>query len=271
MRTKRPALRCLAAAVIAVAAGCSRNEPLTPEAAKAKGDAMLRQMSQTLSSSQAFSYSTEERREKASAAGAKSEVNFTRQITVRRPNGLTFVQRKAGDVDMAAWYDGKHVTIVSPGTKTWAKGPMPGTLDEAMDFVSAEYAIQLPTADLLYSSPYDALMTPDTTGGWVGVGQVDTRTCEHLSYTQSVVDWEIWLAQDDKRLPYQFQVTYKNEPGKPVARIVFRDWNPAPQVSDATFAANVPDGYARLKIMRHATVEAPATPEAATEPAKTPR
>jgi uncharacterized lipoprotein YajG len=40
---------CLALAAVALAAGCSRQpETLTPEAARAKGDALLKQMSQTL-------------------------------------------------------------------------------------------------------------------------------------------------------------------------------------------------------------------------------
>jgi hypothetical protein len=182
--------------------------------------------------------------------------HFVRYTTVRRPNQLTFTD-KGDDHDASAWYDGKQLTIVSNRDKVWVRGPMPGTLDEAMDYVSAEYAVQVPTADLLYSSPYDALMTPDTTGGWVNVEQVDTRTCDHLSYQQAVVDWQIWLRQDDRRLPCQLQVTYKNEPLQPVARIVFHDWNPAPELSDTTFTPAIPDGYRRIKIMRHATVEDP--------------
>jgi hypothetical protein len=123
-----------------------------------------------------------------------------------------------------------------------------------MDFVSAEYAVQLPTADLLYSNPYDALVTSDTTGGWVDVEMVDERTCDHLSYQQPVVDWQIWLTQDDRRLPCQLQITYKTAPGQPVTRVVFHDWNAAPAISDATFQPAVPDGYKRIKVMRHATV-----------------
>ena len=37
--------------------------------------------------------------------------------------------------------------------KVWARGPMPPSLDEALDYLSAEYAIQMPTADLLYRPP----------------------------------------------------------------------------------------------------------------------
>lgn len=242
------------AALIGLAAACSRSEPpLTPEAARTKGDAMLRQMSQTLASTQAFSYTVDEARERVKRDGTKYEDRFTRRVIVRRPSGLAFTETGEGH-DGGGWYDGKHLTLVSNQHKVWARGPMPATIDEALDFISAEYAVQIPTADLLYSSPYDALMTEGTTGGWVGVEAVEGAACDHLSYSQPLVDWQLWLTQDDRRLPRKAQITYKKDPGQPVTRVVFRDWNPSPQISDAAFTAVVPAGYERIKIMRHTTV-----------------
>jgi hypothetical protein len=252
MTQRAPAM--MAAALLALVTGCNQTtRSLTPEEARAKGDGMLRQMSQSAAASQTFSFTADEVRERVAANGAKTEARFTRQVTVRRPNALAFTS-KGDERDSSAWYDGKFLTIVSHREKVWAKGPMPDTLDAAIDYLSAEYAIQMPTADLLYSSPYDALMTADTTGGWVDVQKVGDRSAEHLSYQQPVVDWEIWLTQDDRRLPIQFQITYKTEPGKPVVRVIYHDLNTSPQVSDDTFAAKIPDGYQRIKIMRHASV-----------------
>jgi hypothetical protein len=222
-------------------------------------------MSQSLSSTQSFSYTAEERREVAGAGETKGERRFTRQVAVRRPDGLTATD-KSDTRDVQVWYDGKHVTIVGHKQKIWARGPMPATIDEAIDFLSAEYAIQLPTADLLYSNPYDALITPDTTGGWVDQQQVGAQLCDHLAYSQPVVDWEIWLGPD-KHLPTQVKITYKTQPGTPVTLVTFSNWNPAAQLSAETFTPTVPDGYERLKIMRHATVEDKTTEAAADDAA----
>ena len=255
MRMKRQAPALVVATLLAVGAGCNQApKALTPEEARAKGDGMLRQMSQTLAATQTFSFTADEVRERVSSAGAKSEVKSTRQVTVRRPNGMAFTSKGDDERDNSAWYDGKSLTIVSHREKVWAKGPMPDTMDAAMDYLSAEYAIQMPTADLFYSSPYEALMTEDTTGGWVDVQKIGDKLYEHLSYHQPVLDWELWLTQDDRRLPVQVQFTYKNEPGKPMVRVAYHDWNTSPQVSDDTFAAKIPDGYQRIKIMRHASV-----------------
>jgi hypothetical protein len=238
-----------------VTAACARTEtPLTPEEARAKGDALLRQMSQTVSATNAFSYRVEQDVEHLRAGGERVHERFNRSTTVRRPNQLAFTD-SGQDHDGAAWYDGKQLTLVSNRDRIWVRGPMPATLDEAMDYVSAEYAVQIPTADLLYSNPYDALMTPETTGGWVNVENVDERTCDHLAYQHPVVDWEIWLTQGERKLPCQLRIVYKTQPGQPVTRVVFHDWNDTPSISDATFAPTVPDDYKRIKIMRYATVE----------------
>src|SRR5262245_26362770 len=253
--------RCVIRASVALtallaAAGCSGGQKtLTPAEARTKGDAMLRQMSQTVGGTQAFSYRTEQTLERVKGNGnEKTTERFVRTTTIQRPNHVAFTD-DGQDHNAAGWYDGKQLTIVSNKEKVWVRGPMPPTLDEALDFLSAEYAVQLPTADLLYSSPYDALMTSDTTGGWVNAEKIGDRTCEHLSYQQAVVDWQIWLTQDDRRLPCQLRITYKTQPGQPVAQVVFHDLNTAPTLSDATFAPAVPDGYRRIKLMRHATVE----------------
>jgi hypothetical protein len=247
--------------------GCNRQQALSPEAARAKGDALLRDMSKNMAALQTFAYTVEERRQNPGQSGAKSERKVTRHVIVRRPNGIAFTG-KGDRGDIAGWYDGKQITLVSHRHKVWARGPMPPTLDEALDFISAEYAIQMPTADLLYSSPYDAVMTPDTTGGWVDLQTIGDVRCDHLAYQQSVVDWEIWLGEG-RRLPCRARIVYKNEPGQPTVTVTYSDLDLSPAVSDDTFAAKIPEGSRRIKVMRHATVADPAVEAVAAEPAAT--
>lgn len=256
----------LAVGAAVVAASCTRApETLTPEAARAKGDALLREMSKNLGGLQTFAYTADEVREDVTG-GSRVEKRASRRVVMRRPNALTFTG-KGDAVDLVAWYDGKHVTLVSNTDKVWARGPMPPTLDEALDFLSAEYAIQMPTADLLYSSPYDAVMTPDTTGGWVDVQTIDSRQCDHLAYQQPVVDWEIWLNQAG-RLPCRVKIVYKNEPGQPSVTVTYSALDLSPPVTDDTFVATIPEGYNRIRIMRHATKEDPKVQAAEADPPK---
>ena len=256
-------LAFLVAAAIFVASGCSRSpEPLTPEAASAKGDALLKEMSKNMAALQSFAYSVEERREQVGRGGGKTERKATRRVFLRRPNSLAFTG--TGDAgETAGWYNGKDLTLLSHRDKVWARGPMPPTLDEALDFLAAEYAVHMPTADLLYSSPYDALMTKDTTGGWVDIQKIGDRSCDHLAYKQAVVDWEIWLGPTG-RLPCQLKITYKQDPGQPSTTLTYQGLDT--EVTDDTFTAKVPDGYQRIKVVRHATVNDPSVAKTSVAP-----
>lgn len=243
-----------------IAAGCGRKEEtLTPEQARAKGDALVKKMSDSLAATRTFSYSTDEIRERVRRNGEKVEEKFQRKVIVRRqPDAVAFTGTQGG-----GWYDGKALTLYSDRDKVWARGPMPATLDEAIDYLSAEYAFQLPSADLLYSNPYEALITKTTTGGWVNVENVGTRACDHLSYHEADLDWELWLAQDDRAGPCKIVITYKKQPGQPKATVVFSDFNPSPSITDATFTPAVPEGYNRIRIMRHASQVVEPAPEGA--------
>jgi hypothetical protein len=236
--------------------GCSRPaQRLDPEAARARGDAMLRAMSQNMAATPTFSFTADEQREVAAGDGKKAVRHSTRQVSVQRPDKLVFSGKgdRAGEV--TGWYDGKQLTLVSHDHKVWARGPMPGTLDESLDFLAAEYRLHMPTADLLYSSPYDALMTKETTGGWVDVQKVGELSCDHLAYQQPEVDWEIWI-DDSRHLPCQMKITYKNEPNKPTTTVTYHALGP--RVDEAALTPKVPEGYQRIKIMRHATRAEPA-------------
>ena len=260
---RQSALPFLLAIVLMAGSGCNRQQSLAPEAASAKGDALLKEMSKNVSSLQTFAYTVDERRQKP---GAKGERTVTRHVTVRRPNKVAFTGK--GDAgDTAGWYDGKQLTLVSHRDKVWARGPMPPTLDEALDFLSNEYDVQMAAADLLYSSPYDAFMTKDTVGGWVDTQKIGDRDCEHLAYRQPVVDWELWLSSD-RKLPCQLKVTYKQVPGSPSTLVTYRGGVETNQVTDDTFVPKVPDGYQRIKILRHATVIDPKLDEPAPENTK---
>jgi hypothetical protein len=255
----------LLAAGLLVAPACGKKEaPLTPEQARAKGDALIKKMSDAVAAGKTFSYTANESRERVRRNGEKYQDRATRNVVVRRPNALTFTA-SGGDHDGAAWYDGTSITVVLNKQKVWARGPMPETLDEALDYLAVEYAMQLPTADLLYSNPYEALLSDATTGGWVNVEPVDGVACDHLSYQEGDVAWELWLRQDTT-LPKKIALTYKSQPGQPRSEVVFSDLNTSPAIADSTFTAVVPEGYSRIKIMRHASVEATPIADAASTP-----
>ena len=263
--TRRISILSVAAAL---GLACAGSGPKTAEDKKAKGDQILREMSASLAGVKTFSFTAEEVSEKVGAGGQKTPVTLVRHVIVRRPDRFTF--RTEGGAGATLWYDGKYATVVVDEKKLYAQGPMPHTLDETLDYAAAVYDLKLPWADLLYSSPYDALVSADTTGGWVGEEQIEGAPCDHLAYQNPVVDWEIWVTQARHGVK-RLQITYKEDPGKPVTRVTFKDENLAPTLEKGTFTAKVPDGYTRIRLVRRDSDQAPIeTADAAPAPEASP-
>jgi hypothetical protein len=255
--------RHLAAILLAsaVAAGCGR-DPSTPEARRAKADELIKAMSASLAAAQSLTVDTVEVR----TGGTKPPEQLTRRIAVQRPAAAYF--KTTGDVtENEAFYDGKHLTFVWHKDKAWARGPMPDTLDKALDFMATEYAVNMAAADLFYSNPYESFVTTDSTGGWVGRETIDGTACHHLAFQAPVVDWELWVAEGPQALPCRLKVTYKQQADTPTSQLTFKGWNLAPTLEADTFAAKVDPGYERLYMVRAPTAEPVAEPSADTPPA----
>ena len=237
----------------ALAAGCS-SDPSTPEAKRAKAETLLKAMSASLAGAHALTVDTVETRDRVRFGGQARGENSTRKIAFRRPDAAYF--RITSDArDTEGWYDGKHITLAMHKDKAWARGPMPATLDAALDFFATEYAINMPAADLFYSNPYDSFEASSSKGGWVGRETIEGATCHHLSFEATQVDWEIWLADTPQALPCRMKITYKTDEGSPTSQLTFKNWNLAPTLAADAFAARVDEGYERLYMVRAPTAE----------------
>ncbi len=261
--------KTIAAALLVAAstlAGCSR-EPATPEARRAKAEELLKTMSASLAAAKAIEVDTTEVSDRVRRDGEVKAEPASRHIAVRRPDGAYF-KLTGEERGFEAWYDGKRITLALHKDKAWARGPMPATLDEALDFMATEYAIFLGAADLFYSNPYEAFDSSESTGGWVGLETVEGASCHHLSFQATQTDWEIWLADTPQALPCRIKFTYKQEPGSPTSTTTFTGWNLTPTLADDVFTAKVDPAYERLYLARAPTAE-PTEDESAEDAADT--
>ena len=187
--------------VLPAAFACSRG-PQTPEEKRARADELLKTMSDKIAAAQTFSFASDIVRERVKADDTKVEERTTQQWIVRRPDAFA-VTIKGPERDTAYWYDGKQVTFLANRQKNTRAG-LPPTIDDTLDFMATHYDVSTPMADLLYSSPYEALMTPETKGGWVETETVEGQRTDHLAMQGDEVDWEIWI--NDQSLARQFQI-----------------------------------------------------------------
>lgn len=242
--------RCLIGmALVTVAACAGPQDPRTPEEAAARGDELMRKMSDTLKNAQAFSVTINESHEKVRRNGQKGPYTLTREFIVRRPDRFWSHTTGSDERNVRATYDGKTVTVVGDRAKIWAAVPGGSNIDETLDLVSDRYDLRIAAADFLYSSPYDSFADKESKGGWVRRTTVDGRSCEELSYVLKNIDFTLSVTSEPPTLPCQIQITYKVEPGQPVSRLVFTNWNLKAQPQESQFAANVPQGYEKIPVV----------------------
>jgi len=249
MTVRQPRLRFQAAiALVVLTIGCS-SEPSTPEEKAARGDELLRKMSDTLKGAQSFSFTVVESHERVRRNGEKQPYTLKREVVVRRPNRLWSHTTGSDDRDVKVTYDGANVTVVGDKQKIYATIKAPATLDETLDLISERYDLRVVVADFLYSTPYESFAEHNAQGGWVRRTTVDGRSCDEVAYSVKAVDFMLSVTTQEPTLPCLAQITFKEEPGQPVTRLVFSNWNLQAQAPDAQFVANVPQGYEQIPIV----------------------
>jgi hypothetical protein len=197
----------------------------------------MRQMSDTLARPPTFRFTTAESLEQIGPPVERRVFRFSRTVTVRRPDALFFeLHGEAGTVvDVAAYYDGRTVSLRDNAHGVWAQTAVPGTIDGMLDDVARRYSVPVPIADVVYSVPYDAFIGRTTKGGFAGRETVDAVSCARLAYTDDFVDVQVWIPSSGQPLPRRVELVYKQAPGAPKARIDFTSWDLTPQIADGTF------------------------------------
>jgi len=210
-------------------------------------DALLQKMSDGVMSMETFRVVTEERREELADGGRVVTRATTRQAVVARPASLYFESFGRG-FWREGWYTDGQLLLADHEADIYIAAELPPTMNEALDYLAANIGVPMPMSDLLYDSPYEALMTSDTRGFHSGTEVVAGEPTDHLTFTNPYVDWEIWLRQGPLALPAKLAITYKNVAGSPRAEIVFRVWELNVPVEPAQFRAEPPANYDRIRI-----------------------
>jgi hypothetical protein len=213
-----------------------------------RSDQLLRAMSDLLARTPALSYTTTQVFERVRRSGERVTERTTKQIVLKRPDGL-WVRTQGDGRDGALWYDGKTISVQSDTRKAYATGPVQGTLDQLIDYVGERLAVPLPTADLLYSSPYDSFVGPSTRGKYQGRADVDGVACHRLAFEDEAVHWQICLDDGARPLPRRLEILYKTDQGQPRVIVTFTEWSLAPAIPADAFTFRVPEGYERVRLV----------------------
>lgn len=264
LRRTRVAAQVVSVSILLLGAlACSRQAaPRDQAQATARGDALLRQMSDTLRGASALSFSVRETHERVRRNGTKVPFTLDRQVVVRRPDRLHVHTTGSDGRDVTVTYDGRAVTVVGRTHQVYAAVDAPPSLDATLDLVSERYDLRLSVADLLYSSPYESFADRDARGGWTRTADQQGMRCEEVAYVAPRVSYTLAIRADAPHLPCSLRITYLKEPGSPTTSMVFSAWNLAPTTAEGQFTASVPANFERIPIVERVPRQ-PSTPNPA--------
>ena len=207
----------LAIPAAAVAAGTEKSpEPKGAEASGIEPHAarVVREMGSYLTSLQSFRVQSDAFDEVVLTNGSKVELATSSEVSVRRPNAIAS-QQVGPSAKMAAWYDGKSLSVLCKTTDTYGTVAAPPTMDGALDMARKQYGIEAPASDLVYSYPYAVLTEGAKSGQYLGIENIDGTPTHHVAFQEADVDWQLWIAVGSKPLPLRYVITTKTLPSQP--------------------------------------------------------
>jgi hypothetical protein len=106
-------------------------------------DAIMRRMSDYLSSLKTVRLHAESASDLVTPAGQKIQFVVAQQMTMKRPNAFRS-ERQDPNVDATVRYDGKQLSVYGKRTNYYAVAPMPPTLTAALDVARPAMASRRP-------------------------------------------------------------------------------------------------------------------------------
>jgi len=206
----------------------------------------LKQMSDRLIASKAFSYHSRSAIELQSEAGQFVTFINEAEVALQRPDKLRV--NVSGDLaNLQLYFDGANVSAIDPVKNIYAVSPPLANIDEMLNFIMTKAHISFPSADIMYSDPY-AVMTKNLTAATVvGDSIINGVSTEHFAYREPAIDWEIWIAKGENPLPMRLAMTYKQVENHPGFLVEFADWKLNPKLKANIFEVKVPTGAKQIE------------------------
>lgn len=234
--------------VLALSASLSTQVRAQASAVDPAATQILKRMTDYVGSLQQFSVHTQNTLEDMLESGHRVDIDVSAKVIISRPNKLR-AERRGDLIDQIFYYDGKRLTLYNPSDKVYATEPAPGTIEEMLNFVRGSLGILIPAADLVYRNAFPLLMQDVAFAVVIGKTVIGGVKCDHVLFSRPGVDFQVWVADADKPLPYRYVVTDTGTPELLSVTTVMSDWNVAPAVGDASFTFAPPQGAQKISFM----------------------
>jgi hypothetical protein len=209
---------------------------------------LLRKSTDYLAALKQYRVDTETTIEVVDTTGQKLQFGNRVVVDIQRPNKMR-AERVGELVNQSFYYDGKTLSMNIPDQKYYATAAAPPTLEAMLDFARDDLNVIAPGTDLMYKNAYARLTEGLTSAFIVGKSVIGGVRCDQIAFRNSEVDWQIWIEDGATPVPRKFVVTSKKMPGSPQFAVLMTKWDPAPQITDATFAFQPPAGARKIEFL----------------------
>src|SRR6266581_5339846 len=208
--------------------------------------------------------------------GTKLQTTRSLEVQEQRPDQLRIEVRSPRD-SRGFWYQNKTLTMLDRSMNLYGVMEVPENIDNTLDAVEERFGIEIPLGDVLVSDPYRNMMDNMETAEDLGRVTVLGVACNHLAFTGTNADCQVWMVDGPKPLPRKIVINYKTKTGSPQVTQIFSDWDLLTPISDSVFVFVPPDGANKIVVNPRKpgedsddlTAADPATnPQPAAEPAK---
>ena len=222
-------------------------QPTSAPAIDPVADQVLREATQFLAQTPAFTVHAEIWKDQVLPSGHKIQVTRQEEMEVRRPDRL-HVEQHAHHRRRSIWYDGKSVTVLDRESQMYGAAEAPSNIDQTLDMLAADYDITVPLEDLAVTDPYQSAMKNVTAGGYFGDETVLGVPCRHIGFSTDRIDWQLWVEAGEQPLPRKIVITYKNESQSPQYIAILSNWSLRNRASDLAFQFVPPRGSQQVTL-----------------------
>jgi hypothetical protein len=214
-----------------------------------RADQLLNQTCKVLGAAKAFSFHAEVLFDQVLPSAVKvqfaGEINFA----VQRPDELAIdFHSDLGGKEL--WYQKNTLTVFDRPHRMYASLEVPDSIDQMLDQVAKMHNLRLPLSNLAYSDPCLRLHKQILYGSYIGVNDVNGIACDHLAFSSSNIDFQLWLDRSAKPVPRKVVINYRTEPGSPEYIAVLSGWKFPQQISNSHFRPEVPKDATRIEFLK---------------------
>ena len=211
---------------------------------------LLKAMGDYLKGAKQFSYHAEITFDEVLPSGQKIQYSTTSDLALRRPNHI-HAETYSNLEDRRFWYDGENMVLMDANREVYAKEPVTGNLEDALDYIVNKFGFTPPLSDFFYQDVYEAMMRYIVIGFYVDQQYVDDTRCHHLAFVEKNIDWQIWIEDSKQLVPRKIVITYKNISSFPQYTAVFTEWEMDPYLPDTMFNADlaIKDNFAKIEFL----------------------